>query len=277
LARVELLGLAESRLGTHIDEQAASRIFTLGELLDAFESASTSEKITGGSWKEIVQTASADSYIEQHVLNPSPAVKFLLFIAMRLLKLFERVFYRVRIFGLEKVPRTTPFLLCPNHDSFLDGPFVIAVLPRLAIDNIFILGYSDYWQGMLGRRLGELFRIVPIDPNVNLIRAMQAGAAGLKEGRVLLVFPEGTRSIDGLVAEFKKGAAILAYELGVPIVPVGIRGTYEAWPRGGSFRFHPIEFHFGEPVDPRAFGNAADPYTAITDKLRTEVKTLAGE
>ena len=79
--------------------------------------------------------------------------------------------------------------------------------------------------------------IVAIDPNVNLIRAMQVGAVGLKHGRVLLIFPEGTRSIDGHVAEFKKGAAIMAYELGVPIVPVGIRGTFEAWPRGGNFRF----------------------------------------
>jgi 1-acyl-sn-glycerol-3-phosphate acyltransferase len=119
--------------------------------------------------------------------------------------------------------------------------------------------------------------IVAIDPNINLIRAMQVGAIGLKHGRVLLVFPEGTRSIDGHVAEFKKGAAILAYELGVPIIPVGIRGSFEAWPRGGKLRLHPIEFHFGAPIDPRAYSRAADPYAAITDKLRDEVKLLSGD
>ena len=106
---------------------------------------------------------------------------------------------------------------------------------------------------------------------------MQAGAAGLKKGRVLLIFPEGTRSIDGHVAEFKKGGAILAFELGVPIVPVGIRGTYEVLPRGGGFRLHPIEFHFGNPIDPRSFGGSTDPYAAITEKLRGDVKALAGQ
>jgi 1-acyl-sn-glycerol-3-phosphate acyltransferase len=105
---------------------------------------------------------------------------------------------------------------------------------------------------------------------------MQAGAVGLKQGRPVLIFPEGTRSIDGHVADFKKGAAILAYELGVPIVPVGIRGSFEAWPRGGSFRFRPIEFHFGEPIDPKAFGYAPGCYGVITERLRREVKMLAG-
>jgi 1-acyl-sn-glycerol-3-phosphate acyltransferase len=103
------------------------------------------------------------------------------------------------------------------------------------------------------------------------------GAVGLKHCRALLIFPEGTRSIDGHVEDFKKGAAILAYELGIPIVPVGIRGTFEAWPRGGSFGFHPVEFHFGDPIDPRAFGEAKEPYAAITDKLQKDVKVLSGD
>jgi len=170
-----------------------------------------------------------------------------------------------------------PILLCPNHESFLDGPLLVSVLPRQVIYNMFILGYSDHWQGALSRRFAEMCKIVSIDPNVNLIRAMQAGAIGLKQGQALLIFPEGTRSIDGHVAEFKKGAAILAFELGVPIVPVGIRGSFEAWARGGKFKFHPIEFHFGDPIDPKAFGGASDPYATITEKLRNEVKRLSGD
>ena len=142
---------------------------------------------------------------------------------------------------------------------------------------MFILGYSDYWKNSFSRFLAQICNIVAIDPNVNLVRAMQVGAVGLKSGRALLIFPEGTRSIDGRVAEFKKGAAILAYELGVPIVPVGIHGTFEAWPRAGRFRFHPIEFYFGDPIDPKVFGAAPDPYSAITEELQKDVKSLSGD
>jgi 1-acyl-sn-glycerol-3-phosphate acyltransferase len=103
---------------------------------------------------------------------------------------------------------------------------------------------------------------------------MQAGAAGLKGKKILIIFPEGTRSIDGHVGEFKKGAAILASELGMPIIPVGVNGTFESWPRNGSFRFRPVEIVFGEPIDPRRFANNPDSYGALTEHLRQTVKNL---
>jgi long-chain acyl-CoA synthetase len=277
LARVELLGLAEARLGAHIDEHQATRVFTLGELVDAFEAASTSESALGKSWKDIVESATIEQVSEPHAFKNRPLLNPLSFATIRVVKLFAGVFYRLRSVGLEKLPQRTPFLICPNHESFLDGPFLVSVLPRWVIYRLFILGYSDYWQGALSRRIAEFCKIVSIDPNVNLVRAMQAGAVGLKQNRALLIFPEGTRSIDGRVAEFKKGAAILACELGVPIVPVGIRGTFEAWARGGGLRFHPVEIHFGDAIDPKNFRNSADPYSAITDKLRADVRTLCGD
>jgi long-chain acyl-CoA synthetase len=277
LTRVELLGLAEARLGTHIDEQHASRIFTLGELIDAFETSTGSESSAGRNWSEILDVGPSDELYRHYILGSRTIVNPLALVAMKLLRLSTRFLFRMRCYGMEKIPRTRPFILCPNHESFLDGPFVVSTLPRRVINNIFILGYSDYWQSAFSRRVAQLCNIVAIDPNVNLVRAMQVGAIGLRHNRVLLVFPEGTRSIDGRVAEFKKGAAILGYELGVPIVPVGIRGSFESWPRGGSFRFHPIEIHFGNPIDPRAFSKASDPYAAVTEELQNRVKILSND
>jgi long-chain acyl-CoA synthetase len=168
-------------------------------------------------------------------------------------------------------------LICPNHESFLDGPSLTAVLPRAAIRDIFVLGYSDYWEKGVSRFIAKFCNIVSIDPNANLVRAMQVGAVGLKRNRVLMIFPEGTRSIDGRLADFKRGSAILSIELGVPIVPVGIRGTFEAWPRGGGFKFHPIRIVFGDPIDPRAFVEFPDPYAALTDKLKNDVRVLSDD
>src|SRR5207237_1764527 len=83
LARVELLGLAEARLGTHIDEQQASRIFTLGELIDAFEGASASEMVVGRSWKEILETATPVTPGEDYVFNKRPLLDPVSLLAMR--------------------------------------------------------------------------------------------------------------------------------------------------------------------------------------------------
>ena len=100
--------------------------------------------------------------------------------------------------------------------------------------------------------------LVPVDPDAGLIPAMQAGAYGLRQGRVWSLFPEGERSIDGTVKSFKKGASILSHHLQVPIVPVALEGAFEIlaaqpaaeWRRlfaGAGTRMKVV---FGAPVHP---------------------------
>ena len=112
------------------------------------------------------------------------------------------------------------------------------------IDRIFILGYTDYWKGRVMGFLGKMARIVAVDADANLVQALQIGALGLRNGKVLLVFPEGTRTIDGRLGEFKKGSAILACELGVPVVPVGLKGAYRDVASGRQFPAAPGRRHF---------------------------------
>ena len=276
LDRVELLGLAEARLGAGIDEKEAARIFTLGELIEALRKSQNLASGRGRNWKEILSRP--DPVLENHeVFTQFRLTRFAAYLSIKIIRAIALALFRLRSQGLEKLPKDGPYIICPNHESYLDGPLLISVLPKRVIDRVFVLGYSDYFEGSLMRHLGKFCNIISIDPNVNLVRAMQVGAAGIRQGRVLVVFPEGTRSIDGHVAEFKKGAAILARELGVPVVPVGIRGGFETWPRAGSFRLHPIEFIFGDPIHPGAFANATEPYGALTEALREEVKRLADD
>ena len=97
---------------------------------------------------------------------------------------------------------------------------------------------------------------VPVDPDSNLVPAMKAGAFGLAHGKMLMLFPEGERSIDGTVKRFSKGATILARHAGVPIVPVAIKGAHEVWAREGSFRWKgllpwsrsEVTVEFGDPM-----------------------------
>jgi 1-acyl-sn-glycerol-3-phosphate acyltransferase len=122
-------------------------------------------------------------------------------------------------------------------------------------------------------RLARSLRVVVVDPDANLIPAMRAGAFGLRQGRPLILYPEGERSIDGTPKNFKKGAAILSIHLQVPIVPVAIEGFYKAWPRNKSFqRFAPLSIKFGEPIIPPPESQASEvQYEKLTADLKARV------
>ena len=274
LGRVELLTDIEAELGIELSEGATNQIFTVGELLDAFDAADQAEASSPRRWKDRL-TADGDEELARRYIPESRAgLTLFAFPIIRFFGLVATLPFRHKVQGLQNLPDAGPFIICPNHVSYLDPFLLCSRLPFRVIRDIFILAYSDYLEGFLVRPLARSANIVPVDPNANLTRAMRISAVGLRRGRILLVFPEGERSIDGRLTAFKKGAAILAVELGVPLIPVGIRGTFEAWPRGGSPRAHPVDMHIGNPIHPEAFSEAADPYESINDALREAIAGL---
>ena len=159
--------------------------------------------------------------------------------------------FHLRVRGLHKLAKAGAFLICSNHQSYLDPPILASVLPGEIFDKVFAVGTSEIFGKGFMRRLARSLRIVVVDPDANLVPAMRAGAFGLRQGRALILYPEGERSIDGTPKTFKKGAAILSIHLQVPIVPVAIEGFYEAWPRNKPFqRFSPLRIEFGDPIIP---------------------------
>jgi 1-acyl-sn-glycerol-3-phosphate acyltransferase len=137
----------------------------------------------------------------------------------------------------------------------------------------FYVGTSEIFGSKLMRRVAESIRLIPIDPDANLVSAMRAGAYGLRHKRVLVLFPEGERSIDGPPKLFKKGAAILAIHTQCPVVPVALEGFFEAWPRGEKFRgFSKLKVRFLDPVYPPALGpNPEVQYAEMTAEIRRRV------
>ena len=129
------------------------------------------------------------------------------------------------------------------------------------------------------RLLARWLRVVVVDPDANLIPAMRAGAFGLCQGRNLILYPEGERSIDGSPKIFKKGAAIAALHLQVPIVPVAIDGFYEAWPRGKPFqKFAHLKIKIGQPLLPPPESQASEEaYAKLTAELKEIVVGMWGE
>ena len=175
-------------------------------------------------------------------------------------------------------------LICPNHEGYLDGPLVSSVLPYRVIRHMFTLGFTPFFSGGFKDWIARTARIVPVDADTNLGRAMRISAIGLKARQNLLIFPEGGLSCDGELQTFKKGVGILASELKVPIVPAAIEGSFEAWSKVGDGvkLFSPVRVTFGPPIDltaseAEAARAAQDPdgeYKRIALRIRDAIQSL---
>ena len=134
---------------------------------------------------------------------------------------------------------------------------------------------------MFTSQIARLLNIVPVDPDTNLMKAMRAGAAGLQANKILNIYPEGERSFDGLLHPFKKGAAILATELDLPIVPVALDGVYKVWPRKSwRIRLARVKIHFGDPItanDVAKMSAGDNGYRNLTEKLTETIRVMLAD
>ena len=147
-------------------------------------------------------------------------------------------------------------------------------LPWPIFRELVSVGTSDIFGEGFMRRLARWLRVVVVDPDANLVPAMRAGAFGLRQGKILILYPEGERSIDGAPKIFKKGAAILSIHMQIPIVPVAIEGFYEAWPRGKKVfqKFAPLKMEFGQAILPPPESEASEAaYDDLTARLKGRV------
>ena len=276
MQRVELLVALEQLLGGHLEESRLAEIYTVRELVDAV-SQSSSAGAGGGharfaGWQTVLKEEPTDAEVLA-LAQPQRKVESFWYVITRMAAMFCYDRFQLRVSGLEKLPRHGPFLICPNHQSYIDGVVISSVLPWEIFRDIFFVGTSDIFGAGFMRMLARWLRIMVVDPDANLIPAMRAGAFGLRHGRVLILFPEGERSIDGPPKSFKKGASILSIHLQVPIVPVAIEGFHDAWPRGENFqKFAPLKITFGDPIVPTPEGDASEEaYEKLTAELRSRV------
>jgi long-chain acyl-CoA synthetase len=279
MERVELLAGLEQALNLQLPEDFGADILTVRDLIVRLEQQAGGVSQGGGasrrSWRAILSEESLGREEDVEFRISGPALTLLKFALLRLIDLFLfRPLCRLEARGLENLPSRGAYLLCPNHESYLD-PFVLAArLPYRVFRRVFFVGYSVFFDHWLMRIFARPANIIPVDPDAHLLRAMKAGAMGLRAGCILCIFPEGGRSFDGRLQAFKKGASILSRELSVPIVPVGIEGAHEVWPRDSlRIRPHKVTVRFGEPLFPSPDGGA-DPYREDTDRLREAVERL---
>jgi long-chain acyl-CoA synthetase len=274
MERVELLVELEQELRAHVGEAVASEVYTVREMVEAVRAGTRTEADhwESAGWDAVLATEPDDPEVVNVGRPPGGASAFWYF-AGRFFYLFCRDACQLKVNGLEKLPERGPYLICPNHQSLLDAPVVLSLLPWAISSQVFHLGTSEIWGWGWRRKLARTLRLIPVDPDSNLVAGMRAGAYGLRRGKILILYPEGERSIDGAPKKFKKGAAILSIHLRVPIYPVAIDGFWEAWPRGKPpQRLSKLTVRFGDPILPPPLGeNPEAAYAQLTAELRRRV------
>ena len=279
MQRIELLTALEQQLGGDVPEAQLAEIYSVRDLVHAIlSSAERGEGSAGAAapaWAAILNEPVTDPdalALTHHNLF----AEVVFFVFTRLVYLFaaDRCHFKVR--GLENLPDKGPYLLCSNHQSYVDPFLLSAVLPWRTLCDTFALGTSDiFGQGFM-RRLARFLRVVVLDPDANLVPAMRAGAFGLRQGRVLILYPEGERTDTGNLTVFRKGAAILSIHTQAPIVPVAIDGFYEAWPRHKKFpAFADLQMVIGKPLLPPPASEASEAtYERFTSELKSRVSAM---
>lgn len=299
LARAETFAALEQAFSTEYDGDEAATALTVANVIELVNKhgGETAEIASVDlNWGKIVREADDDFPEVRGVLKDRPIFGAFAFTIYKIFWLIFKIFLRLDVTGKENLSvgtqaaslppetggqaaRGPAFIICPNHQSFLD-PFVICSnYPFALFKNIFHVGASEFFNNGLTKYIAKLLNVVPVNPDTELMRAMKAGAIGLRGGKVLNIYPEGERAFDGELHNFKKGAAILAAELDVPIVPIAIDGLYKVWPRN-SWRIRPakVKMMIGKPFYASEVpgGDTHDDaaYTAITAHLKKVIEDM---
>lgn len=201
-------------------------------------------------------------------------------VAKAILKPLFFASWRIHTEGLDNVPATGGAIIAPNHLSVLDSFFVPAVLPR----RITYVGKAEYLDSWKTRHLFPAMGMIAIDRSGGdaAKAALDAAAGILEAGELFGIYPEGTRSRDGLLHKGHTGAARLALRTGCPIVPVGLVGTEEIMPADSKMpRLRlPVTIRFGRPVRPERYQGRADERLVLRqmiDEVMYEIRELSGQ
>jgi len=178
--------------------------------------------------------------------SPAPIIERPLYRGGRVIvRIFTSVMFDLKVRGIENVPKTGGVLLVSNHQSYLDPACIAVRLPR----PLSFLAKSELFEvpglAWLIRELGA----IPIRQGAGDIGALRETIQKLRDGHGLIVFPEGTRTPNGELQRLEPGIALIARKCGVPVIPVAIEGSFDAWPTGSRiFQSHPIRIAYGTPM-----------------------------
>ncbi|MGL5099806.1 MAG: 1-acyl-sn-glycerol-3-phosphate acyltransferase, partial [Fusobacteriaceae bacterium] len=226
LDNVELIAFIETTFGIQFSEEELAKSKLVREIADMI-------RIKGGEFRE----AEVDwqKIFNMPINHPMPKSDCAGRIINNLiLRPFFSLYLKLKKSGVEKISKT-PTIFVGNHQSMLDAFAFAQLLDKETATKTYSIGISRHFASGWRKWLAERSNIIVIDMDKNIRETLKISAKVLKEGKNILIFPEGARTRDGELQEFKKSFAILSKELNIPVTVFGIKGAYELMPIGKSF------------------------------------------
>lgn len=185
-----------------------------------------------------------------------------------IIRAVAKMFLKINIVGIQNIPTDAACIICFNHKSNMDAPIIGVFMPRklvfMAKEELFKIPFL----GAAVKALGAF----PIKRGAGDVSAIKTSLSILKQGKVLAMYPEGTRNKSGELGEAKAGVALIATKAQVPVIPVGVTGEYKL--------FHRVNVNIGSPIYYSEYFNQKLPMEqlqSISNNIMSHIKMLMEE
>lgn len=261
LDRVSMQEFIMQTFGAEVNADSILSYATLQKLAEHIAKAKTHMDVAEDiDWHQLLTSVPAVVPSTPNAMLPVGAKTF---------KCLNHLYFRLSIKGKENIPANGPFIIAPNHESFLDGPLVTSGLSWNTIKDTYFYATDEHFNTSFKRSVASRTNVILMKMS-DLKNSILHMAQVLRAGKNLMIFPEGRRTNTGELGDFKKTFAILAKELQVPIIPVRITGAFEALPRQKSLpRPHKITVEYLPAIMPDV--------TKSYDEIAEQVKKIIAQ
>ncbi len=264
LGKIALQCFVEENYGVKVAERDFEKYQSLrlfAEMVEKNRDTAHEGILKKVSWADIIKSSTNIELKKPHFFH---------FLTVSALKNLSKLLYKTEYIGIENLPENTPVIITPNHQSFADGALLMGASTKTQIyKTYFFAKIRSYIRSGWFRNFVNRSNVIVMDINENVKSSIGKLAKALKEGNRVVIFPEGTRTKDGDIAEFKSTFAIIAKEMKIPVIPVCISGAFEkikvgkTMPKFGS----KIKVQFLKQMLP----DATESYENFAERVREEI------
>jgi 1-acyl-sn-glycerol-3-phosphate acyltransferase len=188
-------------------------------------------------------------------------------------RVVARFAFNLKVYGRENLLEDGPAIVASNHQSYLDPPLIGCAHQR---ELYYLARNTLFDQRMLGWFLKRV-NVVPVDRERGDIGAIKTIIRVVKEGHRVIIFPEGTRSLNGQLQQARSGLGMVIAKTFAPVVPVRLFGTFEALPKTGRLKLYPVSIVVGKPLrftEPDVASKGRELYQQLSDRVMDQIAKL---